>query len=252
MKDWTPPEDLDMGLVDKVAGNELRLLAVNSGLAPVFSEALHAVGKFYLVQYESLSPDLVVDRVRDAAYEQAGQGPAVPAGATPEFVLGHALAACAWSHASADLDLVADDFIERATEALDDIELAPASGENIGRDRAAGVDLGKAVRSAQAVTPGFIKNRFLDRMLDPDDAIDRANGILLDDRDWVDVTYDFMSSLGGVDLDYQDYEDLWLRVRAKAAEKPAFEAEVESCREAIEREKAVANEEIAPTCGQQH
>lgn len=223
----TPPYgDIDEGVVFKVARNELGHLHFHGSDA--LANASRAVALCYLDRY-STYPE-IIKAVTEVAFKQLAElelgGSSLPSRLSPNFVLGRALAAAARDHAEADLDLVRDDFDERATMGLDDVIRAdlritlPHDKSPVDAARMAGVDMERKLRSAQWITPDEVK-----RLLVWSDRVDVER---LTFEDFDTLARELMESYEGIEFDCNDAFDLAERAKdileKRSCESQATEA----------------------------
>lgn len=221
----TPPYGgIDERVAFKVARNELGHLRFHGSDA--LANASRAVALCYLDRY-STYPE-IVKAVTEVAFKQLAElelgGSSLPARLSPNFVLGRALAAAARDHAEADLDLVRDDFDERATMCLEDVIRAdlritlPHDKSPLGPARMAGVDMGRKIRSTQGITPKQVKDILRERL---DDEDDRKMLKSLTYEDFEALARELMESYGGIEFDCEDASDLADRARELVEEREA-------------------------------
>lgn len=103
-------------------------------------------------------------------------------------------------------------------------------------DGAPAVDMNKEFRSAQRLSGSAVKKIIAER-LDRNEAEGRAVLNTLGDSDYVALAKKLMDSLGGLEPEYGDREQLVCDAVDMAEKKADFRAEVRSCEEAIEREE---------------
>lgn len=210
---------LDLELVGRIARNEARRLRNQMWDFMDYPAISGPLSERYVELYLEM-PDERIAPIAERALEEADEawGDLVEGGASrwpDEFVVGHALAVSARDHACADLSWTTDSFAERAAEPgdhslLDRMGIVDAA-------RLEGVDMRRCIRSAQHCTPCDIAERAGDFDVDGyASALD-----LLGPRDLERIAEDFMESFDGVELDYQDYEDIDCRIADAVEEKLA-------------------------------
>ena len=245
-KDEAPSWDsgLDLDTVMRVASNEIgKITERPAGEADAHSEALRALAKSYLAHYEQYGA-MICDEVFGEAFRQLREATRLGEASVKfshEFVCGRALAVSAVKHAQTDIDLVNDDFVQRATECLRIYQLAPVgeAWEGVPADRVVGADMSEEFRSAQSLSGKAVKLRVAED-LDPDDPEQRAVLNVLTEADYVALAKGLMDSYRNIDIDYADMEWIDEQAMRAAKEKSGFAAEVESCRDALEREERLA------------
>lgn len=202
-------EDLDMGLVAKIARNEAAVLAREVGSDDASGFLTCAVARFHLETY--LSDASALEVLAETALREAdaiGREALGTAGTSDEYVAGYVLATTAWMCARDDSPslpateprgLIARDFIPRAVLALSLEAVDPA--------RLEGVDPDEPVMSRQSVTPRDIMDR-AEAIELPDG---RAASEVVSWSDCREIAQRLMDSFGGLELDYADLEEVdWL------------------------------------------
>ena len=184
--------DLNMWEVLDVAANEAaRLGEVNT----VDCEALV---KTYARDY--VNDAKIIETIAEEAFDQfTANPPTTQAGVTPEFIVGHACAVAAAAHVKADLDLVWDDFRERATEALP-YDLNDIKGL-VTADRLTGGRMEREYRSEQRCTPQQILDIVVDKY-----GTEVAERIDVDDYEH--EAERLMGNFFGIELNYADAEQV--------------------------------------------
>lgn len=292
---------LDLDTVMRVASNGIdKITERPAGEADAHSEALRALAKSYLAHYEQYGA-MICDEVFGEAFRQLREATRLGEASVKfshEFVCGRALAVSAVKHAQTDIDLVNDDFVQRATECLRIYQLAPVgeAWEGVPADRVVGADMSEKFTSAQYLTGALVKEWVEEELgagnaeakqpalhpvvgvadktggradgvpsvdineefrsaqslsgkaaklrvaedLDPDDPEQRAVLNVLTEADYVALAKGLMDSYRNIDIDYADMEWIDEQAMRAAKEKSGFAAEVESCRDALEREERLA------------
>jgi hypothetical protein len=197
--DWNAEElkdvevaDLDMRAVLEVATNEAKARGEVNGID------CRALVESYARSYVK-DRDILKDVAREALGQFLDNPPVTQAGVTPEFIVGHACAVAAAAHVKADLDLVWDEFCERATEALPD-DLNDIKGP-VTADRLTGGRMEREYRSEQRCTPQDIHDIVADKV-----GAEVADRISVDDYEH--EAERLMGNFFGIELDYADAEQV--------------------------------------------
>ena len=123
---------------------------------------------------------------------------------------------------------------------MDKVKAATPAEKTGGRaDGVPSVDINEEFRSAQSLSGKAVKLRVAEHS-DPDDPEQRAVLNVLTEADYVALAKGLMDSYRNIDIDYADMEWIDEQAMRAAKEKPGFAAEVESCRDALEREERLA------------
>lgn len=210
---------LDMEQVGRIARNEARRLSGQMWDFLDFPVISGPLSERYVELYLEM-PDERVAPIAGRALEEADEAwnDLVEGGASrwpDEFVVGHALAVAARDHACADTSWAVEAFAERAAEPGDH-SLLDRMGV-VDAARLEGVDMDRAFRSAQTCTPRDVAERAAEHEVEGyASALD-----LLGPRDFERIAEGLMESFGGLELDYQDYEDIDCRIADVVEEKLA-------------------------------
>lgn len=112
---------LDMGLVNKIAQNELEK-SKGSNL-----NSVEALASEYIEVYTYSTDSRIIESYIEILDSELTAGDYQGGKISPEFMLGAAIARGAVAHAQADIDYWENDIFSRAVTALDDVGLADAA-----------------------------------------------------------------------------------------------------------------------------
>lgn len=216
-------EQLDLEAVGRIARNEARMLSASEWCTGDWPDVSGPLSERYVERFLD-DPEWFVGPIAENALEAADRmwGDLVEGGSnrwSDEFVVGHALAVAARNHALSDVRLVQEDFGARALEPglrapLDRMGLVDAA-------RLEGVDMRRPVRSAQTCTPQDVADRAAEFDVEEEFGVEGYVSALdvLGPRDYEEIAEGFMESLGGLELDYADLEDIDYRIRDAVEER---------------------------------
>ncbi len=211
-------DDLDLDTVMRAMRNELWLTEAKPSNDPVddaFSKAEDALSLAYATHYVKAyggeAARSIYETVCTSSPNEAEQ---CVHGLTEEWLLGRSLALAARSHVLADLDLVFDDFEERAITALEDgFETLLDVGE-LDDARLAGVDMERRPDGAHCVSPAFVARLAHD--MDKFDCREIPEGktatAMLSPADLAKIADEYNASLRDVEPDHDDESDIRGRI----------------------------------------
>lgn len=205
-------ERVDLDRVEKVARNELASIRPGPRLG---DEPAAALARWYAHIYldgqtnqETFGRDIAAAALEDCPADIGGDEAA--------YRIGSAVARVCTEQADAELAVVDLSIEHNFRAALARTRHAIAlAGVPADRALLAGVDMRRHITSEQSVTPADIREIAAD--MEPIDG--NTPNELLDYEDYEIIAEGFMTSLGGIELDYADIEDIESRIEDVAEQR---------------------------------